>query len=69
MGAGHVSIVVYNMLGQEVVRLLAGQREVGRHQVVWGGRDALGRSVASGVYFVQMHAGQFSQVRRMMLLK
>jgi hypothetical protein len=64
-----VSIVVYSMLGQEVVRLLADQREVGRHQVVWSGRDAYGRSVASGLYFVRMNAGSFSQIRRMMLLK
>ena len=64
-----VSIVVYSMLGQEVVRLLADQREVGRHQVVWSGRDAYGRSVASRLYFVRMNAGSFSKIRRMMLLK
>lgn len=67
--ASEVRIVVYSLLGQEVQTLLADRREVGQHQVVWNGQDMFGRSVATGVYFVRMEAGSFSQVRRMMLLK
>jgi Leucine-rich repeat (LRR) protein len=67
--ASAVRIVVYSVLGQEVATLLSEQRDVGRHQVVWTGQDAYGRSVGSGVYFVRMDAGAFSQIRRMMFLK
>ena len=67
--ASDVRIVVYSTLGQEVRTLIADQREAGRHQVVWNGRDALGRQVATGVYLIRMNAGSFSRVQRVMLLK
>ncbi len=66
---GRVRLVVYNLLGQEVRRLVDGRVEAGFYQMVWDGRDALGRSVSSGVYFYRMVAGEFSQVRKMVFLK
>jgi hypothetical protein len=66
----HVTIAVYNLLGQEVVRLVDGLQAAGRYNVVWNGRNALGASVASGVYLYRMttDAG-FVESRRMTLLK
>ncbi len=49
--AAAVRLRVYNVLGQEVVELLNASREVGKHEVLWNGRDAQGRLVPSGVYF------------------
>jgi len=37
--------------------------------VVWDGSDAIGRSVASGVYFYRLNTRQFSSVKKLMLLK
>ena len=66
---GHVRIVVYNALGQEVRVLVDGVMGSGAHSVVWDGRDGQGRQAASGVYLYRMVTQGFQQVRRMMLMK
>ena len=65
----HITLVVYNLLGQEVVRLVDGIRQPGRYTVVWDGTNVQGRGVASGVYVYRMTAGDFTQTKRMTLLK
>ena len=67
--AGEVSLVVYNTLGQRVRVLVRKREEAGFYRVVWDGKDARGRQVSSGIYLVRMEAGEFSEVRKMMLLK
>lgn len=67
--AGPVTLSVYDLLGREVKRLVDSQMEAGKHTVIWDGKDASGRSVASGVYFYAIRAGSFSQSRKMTLLK
>ncbi|MCG8608240.1 ASPIC/UnbV domain-containing protein, partial [bacterium] len=65
-----VTIKVYNILGEEVVTLVDDEsRKAGFHALVWGGRNAVGRVVASGVYFVRMRAGDFVQTRKMVLMQ
>ena len=60
----HVSIEIYDMLGKKVTTLIAGKREAGNHQVDW---NATGQ--ASGVYFYKLTAGDFSQTRKLILLR
>jgi len=67
--SGEVSVVIYNVLGQEVMTLASGMRDAGFYRLSWNGQDHLGRSVASGIYFVRMVAGEFTGVRKMLLLK
>ncbi len=67
--AADVSLVVYNLLGQEVRVLVQERQDAGFCRVVWDGRDALGRSVSSGVYLTRMASGGFSSVRKMLMLK
>jgi hypothetical protein len=67
--AGDVSVVIYNLLGQEVRALVQERQEAGFYRVVWDGRDARGRSVSSGVYLARMASGRFSGVKKMLLLK
>lgn len=67
--AGQVRLAIYNALGQEVQTLVQEFRDAGHHTVAWNGRDALGRQVASGVYFYRLEADGFHQTRRMMMLK
>ena len=62
--AGPVSLVIYNLKGSPLKRLVAGRRDAGRHVVLW---DASG--VASGVYIYKLEAGRFTQTRKMALLK
>jgi hypothetical protein len=65
----HVSLVIYNVLGQKVNGLVDMQRSAGRYDVVWDGRDDAGQSVGTGVYFYRLQAGETVLVKKMLLLK
>ncbi len=67
--AGQVVVKVYNFLGQEMRTLVSGIRQVGRHELLWDGRDNLGRNVPSGVYLYRLQSGSFTQTRKMTLLR
>jgi hypothetical protein len=67
--AGFVKLTVYNLLGQEVVRLVDGVRRSGSHSVVWNSRDKLGSTVPTGIYFCRMEAGSYAKTVKMLLLK
>ena len=62
--AGEVSLIVYNLSGHEVTRLINKNIPAGHHQVIW---DA--SNVSSGIYFYRIQAGDFVQTRKMVLLK
>ncbi|MFH1843890.1 MAG: choice-of-anchor D domain-containing protein [bacterium] len=65
-----VVLRVYDVTGQLIRVLRNGvQVEAGRHEVIWHGRDELGRPVASGTYFARLEAGNFVQTRRMVLVR
>jgi tetratricopeptide (TPR) repeat protein len=55
--ASHIILKIYNLFGQEVRTLVAGQREAGYHVEIWDGRNDFGEKVASGVYFYRLSAG------------
>ena len=59
-----VRLIIYNLLGKEVARLVDGNMTAGNHQVTW---DA--SNVSSGIYFYQLQAGDFVRTRKMVLLK
>ena len=67
--ASHVSLEVFDVVGQKVRTLLAEERPAGSHRVVWDGRDETRAAVSTGVYFCRMQAGTFAQTRRMLLLR
>jgi hypothetical protein len=59
-----VYLSVYNVLGQKVATLVSEKQKAGYHQVEW---DASG--FASGVYFYILKAGEFRDVKKMVLIK
>jgi hypothetical protein len=67
--AGPVKISVFNILGQNVRDLVDDQKQAGAYSVVWDGKDNYGSSVASGVYFYRIKANNFSDTKKMVLLK
>lgn len=64
-----VSLVVFNVLGQQVRTVLDEVLPAGEHTAVWDGRDNDGNSVTTGVYFYRLQAGSIDQVKKMVLLK
>ena len=65
----HVVINIYNSLGQQIGILTDTPYTVGFHSVRWNGKDKNGNPVSSGVYFYQIQAGEFSQVKKMSLIR
>jgi hypothetical protein len=59
-----VKLEVYNLLGNKVATLLDAQQEAGYKSVTWDASE-----VSSGVYFYKLTAGDFSETKRMMLVK
>jgi hypothetical protein len=60
----HVTLTVFNTLGQQVATLAEGEMEAGYHETVF---DASG--LASGVYLYRLQAGNFVQTKRLLILK
>jgi hypothetical protein len=65
----HVTLKIFNTLGQEVRTLADNQQVAGEYRIRWDGRNDYGYEVSSGVYFYAMQAGEFTQTRKMVLLK
>jgi hypothetical protein len=60
----HVSLIVYNILGQKVEELVNGEMSAGPHGFRW---DA--QNIPSGVYFLKMTVGNNTDTKKMLLLK
>jgi len=61
---GFVSLKVYDVLGKEVANLVNGVRNPGSYIV-----DFNASHLSSGVYFYRIEAGEFTQVKKMLLIK
>ncbi len=54
MNAGRVRVDVFDVTGRRIANILDAHVEVGRHDVVWDGRSAEGRSAPAGIYFLRV---------------
>ncbi|MFH1219249.1 MAG: choice-of-anchor D domain-containing protein [Candidatus Eisenbacteria bacterium] len=64
-----VDLNVYDVSGGLVRNLVDQVLPAGRYSLGWDGRDAAGRQVVSGVYFYKIEAGNFSETRRMVVVR
>jgi hypothetical protein len=62
--AGHVSLILYDMLGREIEKLVDGELAAGRYRAVWNARG-----YATGMYVYRLQAGDYVAVKRLLLLK
>lgn len=62
--ATHVTLKIYNILGQEVATLIDAVEGAGYRSIVWQPEGT-----ASGAYFYQLRAGNFIQTRKLLLLR
>jgi len=61
---GNVKIVVYDVMGREVQTLVNESLKPGKYEATFDGS-----SLNSGVYFYKISAGDFSQTKKMLLIK
>jgi len=59
-----VRLEVYNLLGKKVATLVDAEEQAGYRSVSWDGSG-----VSSGIYFYKLMAGDFTETKRMMLIK
>jgi hypothetical protein len=64
-----VTIEVYNILGQRVRTLVRGTEKAGLHTLTWRGENRYGTPVGSGVYFYRIEAEDFTETRKMVLVR
>jgi len=62
--AGLLQLVVYDVTGREVIKLVDGYRSMGTHETVF---DAA--QLSSGIYFARLTAGDYQQTRKLLLVK
>lgn len=65
----HVVMEVFNILGQNVRRLVDENLPAGNHSIIFDGRDNYGNELASGVYLYRIKTDQFTHSKKMMLMK
>ena len=67
--ASGVILKIYNASGKEIKTLVNENKTTGTFEIQWDGKDNAGFSVSSGVYFYKIKAGDFSQTKKMILMK
>jgi M6 family metalloprotease-like protein len=65
----HVSLKIYNIRGQVVRTLVNESMDARSYGLEWDGRNDAGTTVSSGVYFYKLVAGDFHDVRKLVLMK
>lgn len=64
-----VKLEVFNIVGQKVKTLVNEEMKPGTYSTDWDGKDGDGNSVSSGIYFYRMQADQFTDMKKMVLVK
>ncbi len=64
-----VTLVVYDMTGAVVKTILSDHLSAGNKEAAWDGTNSNGAKVATGMYIYRLEAGNFSSVKKMLLLK
>lgn len=64
-----ITLMIYDILGRQVRTLVQGMEEPGYKSVRWDGTNDLGQQVSAGVYLYRIEAGDFTQTRKMVLLR
>lgn len=67
--ATHVTLTVYNILGQKIATLVDRELPAGSHEVVWSGRAQQGHALGSGVYLYRIRAGDRTRTGRMTVVR
>ncbi len=65
-----VRIVIYNVLGEEIITLMDKEVMSGIYEVQWNGKDFNGGDVSTGIYFYRLSVGDgFTKIRKMVLVR
>ena len=61
--------MIYDIMGRKVRTLVNEFQDIGYRTIQWNATDDYGRPVSAGMYVYTIQAGEFRQVKKMVLLK
>jgi flagellar hook assembly protein FlgD len=64
-----VVLKVYTISGEEIATLVDREMSAGNYHFTWNGRNQVGATVATGMYLYRLQSGDFSSVKKMVLVK
>jgi photosystem II stability/assembly factor-like uncharacterized protein len=64
-----VTLKVYDILGREVAVLVNEEKPAGSYEIQFNSHSVEGRNLTSGIYFYQINAGEYSETKKMILLR
>lgn len=64
-----VKIEIFDVLGKRVSTLFDADQVAGEHNLIWNGVDQFEKAVSSGIYFYQLRTDNFSQTKKMILMR
>ena len=65
----HVKLVIHDIIGREIISLVNGFQSRGHKSVVWNGTNHLSQPVSAGMYLYTIQAKNYTQTKKMILLK
>jgi len=60
-----VQINIYNILGQKVAEIANREFQMGNHRLLWDASS----NISSGVYFYEMRTDNYTQIKKMILMR
>jgi len=66
---GLVNITVFDIMGRSVITLVNTEQNAGHKFINWNVTNPADQSISAGLYFFTIRAGDFTQTRKMVLLK
>ncbi len=66
---GQIKLVIYDVAGRVIKRLVEGYGEAGAHSIIWNGRNDANKQVSSGVYFCRLSVNDNEDIRKLLLLR
>ncbi len=66
---GQIKLTIYDLLGRRVRTLTDEHQTPGNKSIDWNGTDDQGNTVATGIYFYRIEAGEFTETKKMLMLK
>lgn len=66
---GYVSIEIYNVLGELVMKLFSGYQSGGYHYINWNAENKIGQDLASGLYILRLNYNNISKFQKIILIK
>lgn len=67
--ASHVTLKIFNLHGEVVKTLVAGNQTANHYQVLWHEENEIGEKVASGIYLYQLQTDNYSEIKRVIFIK